>query len=244
LGTKRDPKQLRSVDVAITIRNSIGMPVVESTCRALASYFKGGGRDLGYEKAIRLGIAVLFKQKTRAQAEAEIEEFSNSEARRQCQQVLSAILKTYEGRVSNFELIPSRWIRVRAGIGLYLPMAILTKVDGKKRFVIFQPRRGRAPLGDRAGFLLSMFIERYSVNEEYGVGAEILDMQCPKRTTKRFIQVIHSEVVRRFSKGRIDEILTVYAAAMERLIKAPERYGVKPDISRDVQHEMDEIWTP
>lgn len=239
--TKRDPKQMKAWDVSITLGRYITSPTVETTARALAAYFKGGGPALRYEEAIEIAIGVLYSHTSETRARAQIEAF-DERSRVPCLQVFEAILKAYAGRISSCTPIASKLVKVRDGIGVHLPPGLLAKVDGMRRFIIFQPRRGKAPHGERAGFLLSMFNEKYSINEEYGVMSEMLDMRCLKGSKQRLNKIIKSEEVRQFAKEKIDSNLAVHVDAMQRLIKDPKRYGVSADVSRDWQIEMEEFW--
>lgn len=241
LRTKRDPKLLRAFDVSMVLGRYIGAPSVEATARALSAYFRGGGRAIPYQMAIECAITALFGQETVAASRKLVMETAGKHSV-VCLQVFDAIITKYAGRVSGLALIPSRLVGIANGIGIRMPFAVLTKVDSERRFILFQPRRGRGPRGDKVGFLLSMFNEKHAVDEEYGVESEILDMQCYPRSKARELRIVRSDVARRFTKEELDKSLGVYVAAMRRIVENPKNYGVSEDVSRDWHPEMDDYW--
>jgi hypothetical protein len=240
--TKRDPKLLKAFDVCLVLGRYVSAPTVEATAHSLSAYFRGGGRSIPYEATIEQAISVLFDQADFSTARKLVEELAGETYRACCLQVFDAVISKYKGRVSTFALIPSRLVGVGPGIGIRMPSALLTKVEGVRRFVLFQPRRGRGPKSDRAGLLLSMFNEKHAVNEEFGLKSEMLDMQCYARSKERELKILRSEDIREFKKDDIDRILGIYTAAMRRLITNPKQYGVSEDVTRDWHPVMDDYW--
>jgi len=242
---KHSQKQLRAIDAIGTLRE-VALPTphfsAERTAVPLASYFKKGGSSLRCDTIVDYGIAMLLGHRSEAATIRELEGFKNPRMAIEGRQIVRAMVVEYGDKLEACVKVPRKWVRVRNGLGVWLPQAILMRIEGKRRFIIVQPRRACDPLPRRADLYLSLFNNYHSIEDNRGVLAEILDLQCAKGVTVRPRKVIRSEDVVMFAKPAIDQMLAAYADAMTLILKAPAQYGVTAEWAESAQQEFDFHW--
>ena len=242
---RNDQKQLRAIDAIGTLRESTASPPAlsaERTAISLAGYFKEGGSALRYDTIVDYGIAVLARQRTEEATIKEFETFEHPPMYIEGKQVLRAMVSAYGTRIETCVKVSEKWVCVRGGLGIWLPSAILAKIDGKRRFVIIQPRRSCQGVKTRPSLYLSLFNLYHSIEDNRDVSAEVLDLQCPHGATVRPRNFIHSEHVSALTKQTVDTTLAVYADAMELILKEPKRFGIGADWAESAQQEFELRW--
>ncbi|MEJ1969549.1 MAG: hypothetical protein WDN03_13090 [Rhizomicrobium sp.] len=189
------------------------------------------------------GIATLSGHRDLASTFRELERFSYPRMGIEGRQIIRAMVDEYGGRVVSCIKVPRKWVRIRNGLGVWLPAALKIKLnDGTRLFIIIQPRRSCDAIKRYPGLLLSLFSLHHAIEDDRNTPIEILDLQCSKGAVVRPRRVIRAGDVKFSSKSELDEIFSIYADAMLLIVKSPRQFGISDAWAQTAQAEFDLRW--